>query len=137
MPISVLGMDGNAWGNRDMDASGNNKVTTYHLLGFSGSYTTSVGGDTLDLSAIAAQIPCPGVPDQIVYELNGGTGSFSKTGGYFAIERHPTDNTKHKVKVFSSGGTEQGSGTYASILLNLAAEFVTIVCTWKKLLQQP
>ncbi len=123
MPISVLGMDGNAWGNRDMDASGNNKVTTYHLLGFSGSYTTSVGGDTLDLSAIAAQIPCPG--------------SFSKTGGYFAIERHPTDNTKHKVKVFSSGGTEQGSGTYASILLNLAAEFVTIVCTWKKLLQQP
>lgn len=118
-----------------MDASANNKVTTYHLLAFSGSYTTAVNGDTLDLSSIAAQVPSGAVPDSITYEMNGGVGSFSKTGGYLAIELSRVSNALHKLMVWAAGGTEQGTGTYASIKLNLAAEFITLIITWKKLIQ--
>jgi hypothetical protein len=137
MSVALLGMDGNAWSPRDCDASGNNKVTVYGLLAWTGSYVTAVNGDVLDLSAIAAQIPCPGVPDNITYEMNGGLLSFSATFGYLYIFRHPTNNKLHTVSIVSAGGTEQGSGTYASIKINVATEFIPVVMTWKKLSQQP
>jgi hypothetical protein len=139
MGVSILGMDGNPWGPRDLDASSNNKMTAYGLLAWTpgGSYVTGVGGDVLDLSAIAAQIPAPGVPDNITYEMNGGANSFSATFGYLYITRHPTNNKLHAVTLVSAGGTEQGNGTYASIKVGAATEFVPVIITWKKLISQP
>lgn len=123
-------MDGNPWTTKDMDASANNKVTTYHLLGFAGSYTTAIGGDALDLSAIAAQIPTGFLPDQICEVMNGPASSFSGGGGYLQIVKSLVSNALHKLQVFSAGGSEQGSGTYASI--KLTTDFITLVITWKK-----
>jgi hypothetical protein len=130
--ISVLGLDGNPWTTRDMDATGANFVKTMHKLGFSGSYTTGVGGDTLDLSGVAGNIPSGFLPLAISVNLNGSTGSFSVTGGQLQIAIGTTLKN-NKVLVFSSGNTEQGSGTYASILLNVAAEDVIIEVIWRKL----
>jgi hypothetical protein len=130
-------MDGNAWTTRDLDASGNNKLSVYGLLQWTGSYVTGAGGDILDLSGIAAQIPAPGVPDGITYEMNGGALSFSATFGYLYIFRHPTNNKLHAVTLVSPGGTEVGSGTHASIKTAAATEFVPVVITFKKLISQP
>ena len=130
-------MDGNAWGTRDLDASANNKMTAYGLLKWTGSYVTANNGELLDLSGMASLIPAPGVPDGITYEMNGGLLSFSATFGYLYIFRHPTDNTKHTVTLVSAGGTEVGTGTHASIKTAAATEFVPVVITWKKLIQQP
>jgi hypothetical protein len=137
MALTLVGMDSNAWTPRDLDASGNNKATVYGLLKWTGSYVTAAGGDILDLSSIVAQIPCPGVPDGITYEMNGGLLSFSATFGYLYIFRHPTDNTKHTVTLVSAGGAEVGSATHASIKTGAATEFVPVVITFKKLIQQP
>jgi hypothetical protein len=137
MPVSLVGSDGNTWTTRDLDASGNNKVTAYGQLKWTGSYVTANNGELLDLSGIASLSPVPGVPDSICYEMNGGLLSFSATFGYLYIFRHPTDNTKHAVTIVSAGGTEQGSGTHASIKTAAATEYVPVVITWKKLSPQP
>lgn len=120
-----------------MDASGNNKITTYGQLQWTGSYVTAAGGDLLDLSPIAAQVPSGYVPDSIMCEMNGGVGSFSATGGYVQIMRHPTNVKLNTIIVFAAGGAEQGSGTYASIKLTAATEYVPVAITWKKLVSQP
>ncbi len=139
MGVTLVGMDGNPWTTRDMDASGNNKITVYGLLQWTpgGSYVTAVGGDVLDLSSILAQIPSPAVPDNITYEMNGGALSFSATFGYLYIMRHPTNIKLNTVSLISAGGTEQGSGTYASIKVTAATEFVPVIITFKKLSSQP
>lgn len=134
MPIAVNGMDGNPWTTRDMDASGNNKITTYHLLAFTGSYTTTVGGDTVDLTSIMAQIPTPSLPDQITWESNGPSTSFCGGGGYLQFAKGATINA-NKMKVFAAGGSEQGSGSYSSI--GLTTDVITLTITWKKLVGQP
>jgi len=133
MPVTINGLDGNPMTGRDIDASPNNFIFSFHKLAFNGSYTTAIGGDTLDLTAIAALIPSSGLPLQIAETLNGGTGSFSKSGGYCEIEIGPTLATC-KIKFFSAGGTELGTQTYAAALINLAAENIGISITWRKLL---
>lgn len=133
MSVILLGSDGNPWTTRDLDASANNKITVYGQLSFSGSYVTAVGGDTLDLTAIAAQVPGYGVPDSIGFEMQGGTSSFSITGGYLQIVRSAISNALHKVGVWAAGGTEQGSGTYASIKLTAATEYIPVQITWRKM----
>ena len=133
MSISVNGVDGNPWTIRDLDGSSSNVVTSYHKLGFSGSYTTAINGDTIDLSAIAGQIPSAAVPLQIAETMNGGVGSFTKGGGYLQIELGATlANTK--IKFFASGGAEIGTQTYAAALINLAAENIGLTITWRKLI---
>jgi hypothetical protein len=132
MPLAILGMDGNPWSIKDLDCSGNNKITAYGLLSWTGSYVTAAGGDILDISAIAAQVPSGFVPDNITYEMNGGALSFSATFGYLYIFRHPTNNKLHTVTLVSAGGTEQGSGTHASIKTAAATEFVPVIITFKK-----
>ena len=132
MPLAILGMDGNPWTIKDLDCSANNKVTAYALLQWTGSYVTAAGGDILDLSAIAAQVPTGAVPDNITYEMNGGALSFSAAFGYLYIFRHPTNNKLHTVTLVSAGGTEQGSGTHASIKTAAATEFVPVIITFKK-----
>lgn len=132
MPVAINGIDGNPWTIRDMDGSSSNVVTTYHRLGFSGSYTTAINGDVLDLSTVASQVPAGSIPLQIAETLNGGVGSFSKGGGYLQIELGNALNN-NKIKFFASGGAEIGTQTYAAALLNLAAENIGITITWRKL----
>lgn len=131
MPISVLGVDGNPWTIRDMDASSNNVITTYHKLGFSGSYTTAVNGDTLDLTAVAGLVPSGSLPMQIAETLNGGVGSFTNGGGYLEIAPGNALNN-NKVKFFAAGGAEIGTQTYAAALINLPAENIGLTITWRK-----
>ncbi len=132
MPILVNGVDGNPWNIRDMDASSSNVITTYHKLGFNGSYTTAVNGDTLDLSGVAGLVPSGSVPIQIAETLGGGVGSFTKGGGYLQIELGNALNN-NKIKFFSAGGAEIGTQTYAAALINLAAENIGLTITWRKL----
>lgn len=115
---------------RDMDASGSNVVTTYHLLGFSGNYTTGIHGDALDLTAIAGQVPSGSLPLQITETFNGPIGSFSEGGGYLQIQKGSTISNG-RVKFFAPGGAEIGSGTYAGA--NLTQDVVQLTITWRKL----
>lgn len=130
MPISVLGQDGNPWSMRDQDATANNVVTTYHLLAFSGSYTTGIHGDVLDLSSIAPNIPTGSLPLQITESLNGPIGSFSESGGYCQIQRGTALNNS-RIKFFTAGGAELGSQTYAAA--NLTQDVIELTITWRKL----
>lgn len=132
MSIAINGLDSQQWGTRDMDASGNNKITTYHLLAFTGSYVT--GGDTLDLTLVQAQVPTGYLPDIISWEGNGASASFTGQGGYFQIAKGATIST-NKMKAFAAGGSEESASTYAS--LNISTDVITLVCTWKKLISQP
>ena len=134
MAISVLGLDGNAWTTRDMDATGNNFITTYHLLSFSGSYTTAVGGDTLDLSAIASQIPAYGLPLQITYEMNGPSTSFGGLGNYLQFAKGSL-LTNNKMQAYAHGGAEEGTQTY--LAMALTTDVVTLLITWRKLTSLP
>jgi hypothetical protein len=133
MPIAINGADGNPFTTRDVDGSPNNFVFSVHKLAFSGSYTTGVGGDTLDLSAVASLIPSGSLPLQIAESLNGGAGSFTKGGGYCQIEIGNALNNC-KIKFFAAGGAEIGTQTYAAALINLPAENIGLTVTWRKLL---
>ena len=132
MPVSVLGLDGNPWTQRDMDGSSNNVVTTYHQLGFTGSYTTGQHGDVLDLSGVAAQVPTGMLPLEITESMNGPAGSFSELGGYLQIQKGNALNN-NRIKFFAAGGAEIGSQTYAAA--NITADLITLAITWRKLLQ--
>lgn len=127
MPIAVLGMDSNPWSPKDMDASSNNVITTYHKLGFTGSYVT--GGDTVDLSAVAAQVPSGFVPLIVTYEANGPSSSSSGGGAYYQFALGSALNN-NKMKAFAAGGSEQSASSYAS--LNIATDIVTLTITWRK-----
>jgi hypothetical protein len=132
MPVTINGLDGNPFTTRDVDGSPNNFVFTAHKLGFSGSYTTGINGDTLDLTGIAGLIPSSALPLQITESLNGGVGSFSKGGGYCQIEIGNALNNC-KVKFFAAGGAEIGTQTYAAALIGIAAENIGISILWRKL----
>lgn len=128
MPISVLGLDGNPWeASRDMDASSNNVITTYHKLSFSGSYVS--GGDTVDLTSIAAQIPTGALPLIITYEANGPASSASGGGAYYQFALGSALNN-NKMKAFAAGGSEQSASSYSS--LNITTDIVTLTITWRK-----
>ena len=81
MSISILGVDGNPWTTRDMDASSNNVITTYHKLGFSGNYVS--GGDTLDFTSIAGLVPSGALPVSIFVDGLGGGTTLSGAGGFY------------------------------------------------------
>lgn len=131
MAILVNGLDGNPWTPRDMDASGSNLVKVLATLGFTGNYTTGVNGDILDLSSVAAQVPSGSLPISITESLNGPVGSFSKGGGYIQVEKGSALNN-NKVKFFTAGGAEQGSGTYASF--GATTDLITLEIVFRKLL---
>src|SRR5882762_1208173 len=104
MAVAALGLDGNPWTPRDMDAAGNNFVRTTHLLSFSGNYAT--GGDALDLSAIASQVPSGSLP--IVANGPGGSGAGdcqTAEGGYYSIKKGTTLKN-YTVQVWEPSGSE-------------------------------
>jgi len=129
MPVAALGLDGNPWTIRDMNAVGNNFVRTLLLLSFSGAYAT--GGDSLDLSAIASQVPSGSLP--IVTDPPTGSGSGdcqTAEGGYYSMKKGTT-LTNYKVQVWEPGGSELGAGAYDA---EVTADFVVLELLWRKLL---
>ena len=131
MAISILGMDGNPAGGRDVDGSANNVVYANFRLSFSGSYAT--GGDTLDLSAIAPLIPSGGSLLSALAEGNGTGAQQSAAGGYYAVvgnQSVPTALNAYKVKIFSGGGAELSAGAYPAAV---TGDYVVLQTVWRKL----
>jgi hypothetical protein len=133
MAIAINGMDGNLWTVRDMDASGSNFITTRHKLAFSGNYTT--GGDTLDLSGIAAQIPTNSLPLAVTTTEQGlaATPSLSAAGGFVAVIQGAVPTLKNfLLKVFkNSAGSvaDYPNGAYSADVLT---DNVFLEITWRK-----
>jgi hypothetical protein len=116
MAIQILGMDGGSPTNRDVDASANNFAYASFRLAFSGNYAT--GGDTLDLSAIAALLPTATILNAFV-DGNGTGTQQSAAGGYYQVlgnQAVPTPLNGYKVKIFGAGGAEQGAGAYPAAI---------------------
>jgi hypothetical protein len=84
----------------DVDASSAN-VYVFGTLSASGSY--SAGGDTLDFTTVAAQIPASAAPVQVWV---GGT-----TGDAYSWVKGTALNNQ-KVKINTASNTELGSGAY-------------------------
>ncbi|MBZ5662581.1 MAG: hypothetical protein LAO08_19430 [Acidobacteriia bacterium] len=84
----------------DIDAAANN-VYVFGTLTASGSYST--GGDTLDFTTVASQIPASQAPVQIW--VGGSTGD-----AYSWIKGASLNN--QKVKVNTASNTELASGAY-------------------------
>ena len=127
MPITINGTDGNPMTTRDVDASPNNFVYSSHKLAFSGSYAT--GGDTLDLSSIAALIPTGSLPIFVFAEGNGTGTQQSAAGGYYVVLAGSALNN-WKVKIFSSGGVELAAGAYPAAV---TGDSVYLSVQWRKL----
>ena len=84
----------------DVDANAAN-VYVFGTLSASGSYST--GGDTLDFTTVAAQIPASAAPVQVWV---GGT-----TGDAYSWVKGTAINNQ-KVKINTASNTELGSGAY-------------------------
>jgi hypothetical protein len=134
MAIAILGLDGNPWTPRDMDASGQNMVVTKHKLGFSGNYTT--GGDTLDLTAIAGQVPSGAQPLTLIPSEQGTAAvpSLSAAGGYYAVLQAaaPALNN-YKVKVFKNTAGSLGEYANGAYGTDVTSDAVFIEISWRKL----
>ena len=135
MAVSVLASDGSGGPPtfRDIDGSGNNFIYTRHRIGFTGSYTTAVGGETVDLTpAVAAGIPSNLLPIGVTIEGNGLGTSQTAGGGYYDFGIGATLGTC-KLKIFSAGGAELGSGPYATTNVAVLNDVVTLEIAWRKL----
>ncbi len=128
MAIAINGLDGNPFTTRDIDATPNNFVYSFHKLAFSGSYTA--GGDTLDLSTISGLIPSSGLPLFAFVEGNGTGTQQSAAGGYYVVVPGTTLAT-YRVKIFSAGGVELVAGAYPAAV---TGDAVFLNLQWRKLL---
>src|SRR5882672_3891107 len=127
--VAALGLDSKPWTIRDMDGAGNNFVRTTLLLSFSGNYAT--GGDALDLSAIASQVPSGSLPIVANGPVGSGAGDCQTAeGGYYSIKKGTTI-LNYTVQVWDSGGTELGAGAYDP---EVTADFVVLELLWRKML---
>lgn len=138
MPIALAAADGSGApvSLRDIDASGNEFVYTTCRLAFSGSYTTGATGDTLDLTPLlAAGVPSGFAPFSGYVEGNGDNSSQGGNGGYYTLSLYNANPavanalTANKVRVWSAGGGELGSGAYPAAVLRDA---VTLNLIWRK-----
>ncbi len=127
MPIAINGLDGNSWSIRDMVANTNNIVFTYHKLTFSGSYAT--GGDTLDLSGVAALIPSGVLPLSVQPLGQGSADCQTAEGGYYSVKQGTTLKN-FLMQVWEPGGTELGAGAYDAEVI---ADVVLLIICWRKL----
>ena len=128
MSITINGTDGNPMTTRDVDASANNFAYSSHKLAFSGSY--AAGGDTLDLSSIAALIPSGSLPIFVFAEGNGSGTQQSAAGGYYVVLAGNALNN-WKMKLFSGGGVELAAGAYPAAV---TGDSVYLSVQWRKLL---
>jgi hypothetical protein len=131
MAIAILGLDGNPFTTRDIDASPNNFAFSSHLLVFSGAYVTAATGDLLDLTTIAGLIPSAKIPLSLFIEGNGPTTAWAGLGGYYTLSQNAALLNTYRVRVWQPGGAELGSGNYPATIL---ADVVTLQILWRKLI---
>lgn len=129
MPASLVGLDGNPWGQRDMDASGNSIFKTYHLLKFAAADVYAAGGIdiTAALNTIKAQVPCGTDPTEIDMVGNGGyaASTISGIGGHYSY-----DPVSKKVSIWQANGTELGAGAVGAAV---ASDNIIAEISWRKL----
>jgi len=124
---SLVGVDGNPWGTRDLNAVGNNFVTSRAKLAFvAGDYAP--GGLALDLSAVKPQVPTASDPVSVIFIPNGSyaAGDLSGIGG-----RYVYNPVTGKVTIWVAAGTEYATGALGA---DVTADDVIAEITWKKFL---
>ena len=114
MPITV------ALSPANLDSSGNNFVYAIGTLTFSGNYPT--GGDTLDFTQVASQLPSDQIIQVFADSQNG------NSGYYVPVQGSALNNWK--LKCFSGGGTEVTAGAYPS---SVTTDIVQVTITARKL----
>ena len=102
------------------DGSGANLFWAVATLTFSGNYPT--GGDTLDFTTVASQLPSDQVIQVIAESQNG------NAGYYVPVQGSAPNNWK--LKCFGSGGTELSAGAYPS---SVTSDIVQLTITARKL----
>ncbi len=115
MPISISLAASN------VDASGSNFVYAIATVSFSGNYTS--GGDTLDFTQVAGQLPSSQIVQAFAESQNG-------NGGYFVVKQGSALNN-WKLVCFNPGGTEIPAGAYPS---SVTGDIVQLSITARKLL---
>ena len=114
MPISISLLPSNE------DGSGSNLFYAIGTLTFSGSYPT--GGDTLDFTTVASQLPSDQLIQVFADSQNG------NAGYYVPVQGSALNNWK--LKCFSGGGTELTAGAYPA---SVTTDVVQITITARKL----
>ena len=115
MPIAI------SLASNNVDASANNFVYAIATLTFSGSYTT--GGDTLDFTSIAGQLPSTQIIQAFAESQNG-------NGGYYVVKQGSALNNWRLVG-FNAGGTELAAAAYPA---GVTSDIVQLSITARKLL---
>lgn len=134
MSLALLGLDGNPFTTRDIDASANNFVYTSMLVQPSGNYST--GGDTLPLSTIAGLIPSAKLPLAMIDSVQGTAAvpSLSAAGGYYQIIQNAVPSlTNYLLKIYkNSAGSlaEYSAGAYGTDVLG---DVIVLQAQWRKL----
>jgi len=106
---------------QNVDSSASNFVYAMATLSFSGNYST--GGDTLDFTQVANQLPS----DTIVQAFAGSQNGNSMY--YTAVQGTALNNWK--LKCFNGGGTEVTAGAYPA---GVTGDIVQLSITARKLL---
>lgn len=114
MPISITLLPSNE------DGSGSNLFYAIGTLSFSGNYPT--GGDILDFTTVASQLPSDQIIQVFADSQNG------NAGYYIPVQGSALNNWK--LKCFSGGGTEISSGAYPG---SVTTDIVQVTITARKL----
>ena len=115
MPISISLTPNN------VDSSASNFVYAIATLTFTGNYPT--GGDTLDFTQVADELPSTQIVQAFAESQNG------NSGYYVAIAGSALNNWK--LKAFNGGGTEITAGAYPA---GVTSDVVQLSITARKLL---
>lgn len=94
----------------NVDSSASNFVYAVATLTFSGNYVT--GGDTLDFTQIANQLPSDTIVQAFAESQNG------NNGYYVPIQGTALNNWK--LKAFAGGGTELSPAAYPADVVQLS-----------------
>ena len=114
MPITISLTPNN------VDSSASNFIYALATLSFSGNYPT--GGDTLDFTTVAPQLPSDQIIQVFADSQNG------SSGYYVPVQGSALNNWK--LKCFSGGGTELSSGAYPA---SVTSDIVQLTITARKL----
>jgi len=105
----------------NVDSSASNFVYAMATLSFSGNYTT--GGDTLDFTQVANQLPSDTILRAFAGSQNGNNMYYTAVQG--------TALNNWKLKCFNGGGTEVTAGAYPA---GVTGDIVQLSITARKLL---
>lgn len=128
MPTTLLGIDGNPFTYRDVDASPSGIIFAQGQIKFTGAYTTAIGGDIVDFTTLGDWIPSSQVLSV----------AFWSTTGNLLFQYTPNGNTatalaawRVKISASATFGTELGTGAYPA---TITGDTVIWQATFRKLL---